>query len=119
MIELSGLDPDRDVTVEIVGRRAGEKLHEELFNCYEQPQPTSAEKIMRAGREPLGPDTVEAMFDEIRLLVFEGDAAGLAAKVAQLSTVRGELSTVRGELSESVAGHGAEAPAPLIDSPDS
>jgi FlaA1/EpsC-like NDP-sugar epimerase len=112
MIELSGLDPDRDVAVEIVGRRAGEKLHEELFNRYEQPQPTSAEKIMLAGREPLSPETVEAMFDEIRLLVFEGDAAGLAAKVA-------ELSTVRGELSESVAGHGAQAPAPLIDSPDS
>jgi FlaA1/EpsC-like NDP-sugar epimerase len=111
MIELSGLDPDRDVTVEIVGRRAGEKLHEELFNGYEQARSTPAEKIMLAEREPLAPETVEAMFDEIRLLVFEGDAAGLAAKVA-------ELSTVRGELSESVAGRGAQAPASLIDSPD-
>ncbi|HEY5287346.1 MAG TPA: nucleoside-diphosphate sugar epimerase/dehydratase, partial [Solirubrobacteraceae bacterium] len=42
MIELSGLDPDRDVAVEIVGRRAGEKLNEELFNRYEQPRPTRA-----------------------------------------------------------------------------
>ena len=96
MIELSGLDPDRDVAVEIVGRRAGEKLHEELFNRYEQPRPTKAEKIMLAGREPLSPETVEAMFDEIRLLVFEGDAARLAAKVAELSTVRAELSDVSG-----------------------
>jgi FlaA1/EpsC-like NDP-sugar epimerase len=111
MIELSGLDPDRDVAVEIVGRRAGEKLHEELFNRYEQPQSTPAEKIMLAEREPLAPETVEAMFDEIRLLVFEGDAAGLAAKVA-------ELSTVRAELSESVSGRGAESPATLIDFPD-
>ncbi len=112
MIELSGLDPDRDVAVEIVGRRAGEKLHEELFNSYERPKTTPAEKIMLADREPLAPETVEAMFDEIRLLVFEGDAAGLAAKVA-------ELSTVRGELSESVTGRGAGAPVPLIDSRDS
>jgi FlaA1/EpsC-like NDP-sugar epimerase len=97
MIELSGLDPDRDVAVEIVGRRAGEKLHEELFNRYEQPRATSAEKIMLAGREPLAPETVEAMFDEIVLLVLEGDAAGLAAKVS-------ELSAVRAELSESVSG---------------
>jgi FlaA1/EpsC-like NDP-sugar epimerase len=111
MIELSGLDPDRDVAVEIVGRRAGEKLHEELFNRYEHPRPTQAEKIMLAEREPLGPETVEAMFDEIRLLVFEGDAAGLAAKVS-------ELSAVRAELSESVSGRGAKAPATLIDSPD-
>jgi FlaA1/EpsC-like NDP-sugar epimerase len=111
MIELSGLDPDRDVAVEIVGRRAGEKLHEELFNRYEQPCPTPAEKIMLAQREPLAPETVEAMFDEIRLLVFEGDAAGLAAKVA-------ELSAVRAELSESVSGRGAQAPTSLIDSQD-
>jgi FlaA1/EpsC-like NDP-sugar epimerase len=111
MIELSGLDPDRDVAVEIVGRRAGEKLNEELFNRYEQPRATPAEKIMLAEREPLAPETVEAMFDEIRLLVFEGDAAGLAAKVS-------ELSTVRAELSESVSGRSADAPATLIDSLD-
>ena len=36
MIELSGLDPDRDIEIEFVGRRAGEKLHEELFNAYER-----------------------------------------------------------------------------------
>ncbi len=51
MIELSGLDPDRDIAIEIVGRRPGEKLHEELFNPYEHPQPTPAEKILRAERE--------------------------------------------------------------------
>ena len=55
MIELSGLDPDRDIEVEVVGRRPGEKLHEELFNSYERAQPTSAEKILLAEREPLGP----------------------------------------------------------------
>ena len=118
MIELSGLDPDRDVAVEIVGRRAGEKLHEELFNRYERPPPP-AEKIMLAEREPLAPETVEAMFDEIRLLVFEGDAAGLAAKVAELSTVRAELSDVSGRGAPGAplgSGDGAEAPAPLIDS---
>ncbi len=133
MIELSGLDPDRDVAVEIVGRRAGEKLHEELFNRYEQPRPTKAEKIMLAGREPLSPETVEAMFDEIRLLVFEGDAARLAAKVAELSTVRAELSDVSGHNAQGGPlgpehgaqgaplgpGHGAQAPAPLIDSRES
>jgi FlaA1/EpsC-like NDP-sugar epimerase len=111
MIELSGLDPERDVAIEIVGRRAGEKLHEELFNRYELPRATSAEKILIAEREPLAPETVEAMFDEIGLLVLEGDAAGLAAKVS-------ELSAVRAELSESVSGRGVQAPATLIDSQD-
>ncbi len=85
MIELSGLDPDRDIAVEIVGRRPGEKLHEELFNPYERPQPTTAEKILRAEREHRAPQAVDDMFDQIGLLVLEGDAAGLAAKVAELS----------------------------------
>jgi FlaA1/EpsC-like NDP-sugar epimerase len=85
MISLSGLDPDRDIEIEIVGRRPGEKLHEELFNSYERPRPTAAEKILLAEREPLGGEQVEAMFAEIGLLVLEGDAAGLAAKVSQLS----------------------------------
>jgi FlaA1/EpsC-like NDP-sugar epimerase len=88
MIELSGLDPDRDIAIEVVGRRAGEKLHEELFNPYERPQPTPAEKIVRAEREVLDPKAVEEMFDQIGLLVLEGDAAGLAARVADLSAAR-------------------------------
>ena len=86
MIELSGLDPDRDIEIEEVGRRPGEKLHEELFNAYERPRPTATEKIVRAEREPLAPEVVEEVFAEINLLVLEGDAAGLAAKVADLTS---------------------------------
>ncbi len=87
MIELSGLDPERDIAIEVVGRRAGEKLHEELFNAYERPQPTPAEKILRAERDPRSPQSVDEMFDQIGLLVLEGDAAGLAARVSTLSAV--------------------------------
>jgi FlaA1/EpsC-like NDP-sugar epimerase len=85
MIELSGLDPERDIEIEIVGRRPGEKLQEELFNSYERPRPTSAEKIRLAEREPLAAGAVESMFADIGLLVLEGDAAGLAARVSELS----------------------------------
>jgi FlaA1/EpsC-like NDP-sugar epimerase len=129
MIELSGLDPERDVHVEIVGRRAGEKIHEELFNTYERPRPTSAEKISLAEREPMGAEAVESMFSEIGLLVLEGDAAGLAAKVAELSAARlaaGHGPTERPATPRDVAydGGGAlarrrEAPTPLVHSPDS
>src|SRR5438270_13655996 len=37
MITLSGLDPERDIAIEIVGQRPGEKFHEDLFNPYERP----------------------------------------------------------------------------------
>jgi FlaA1/EpsC-like NDP-sugar epimerase len=89
MVELSGLEPDRDIAIEVVGRRPGEKLHEELFNHHERPQPTPAEKIMLAEREPLDPQDAEAIFDEISLLALEGDAAGLATRVSDLSALRG------------------------------
>jgi len=89
MIELSGLRPGEDIVIEEVGRRPGEKLDEELFNPYERTQPTPAEKILRAERERLDPRTVETMFDEVALLVLEGDAAALAAKVSELSELRG------------------------------
>jgi FlaA1/EpsC-like NDP-sugar epimerase len=85
MIELSGLDPDRDIDVEIIGARPGEKLHEELFNTYERRVGTDAEKILRVEREALAVEAVEAMFEEVYPLVLEGDATGLAAKVAELA----------------------------------
>jgi len=88
MIRLSGLEPERDIAIEIVGARAGEKLHEDLFNPYERKQPTPAQKIARADRERLDPEWVERSFSEINLLVLEGDAAALAEQVSSLSAAR-------------------------------
>lgn len=88
MIRLSGLEPGRDIAIEIVGRRAGEKLHEELFNSWERPQETAAQRILRAERPLVNPGWVEEIFDEVGLLVLEDDAAGLASKVAELSALR-------------------------------
>ena len=84
MIELSGLRPEEDIAIEVVGRRPGEKLHEELLNPFERAQPTPAEKIIRAEREPMDAAEVDALFDEIGLLVLEGDAAALAARVSEI-----------------------------------
>jgi FlaA1/EpsC-like NDP-sugar epimerase len=85
MIRFSGLEPGRDIAIEIIGRRPGEKLNEQLFNAYERSEPTPAQKIMRAGRPAIDPSWVEYVFDKIGLLVAEGDAAGLASAVAELA----------------------------------
>jgi FlaA1/EpsC-like NDP-sugar epimerase len=143
MIELSGLDPDRDIDIEIVGARDGEKLDEELFNSYERRRATDAEKIVLAEREPLASDAVESMFAEIGLLVLEGDAAGLAAKVSELAAARRELppaaapgepvpsgappghdriaaDALDGGVSNGAGPHDRhDAPAPLVHSPHS
>jgi FlaA1/EpsC-like NDP-sugar epimerase len=91
MIEFSGLKPGKDIAIDIIGRRPGEKLHEQLFNHYERPEPTPAQKIRRAGRQAVDPEWVEYVFDKIALLVTEGDAAGLAAAVAELAGGRGAV----------------------------
>jgi FlaA1/EpsC-like NDP-sugar epimerase len=134
MIELSGLDPDRDIDIEIVGRRPGEKLHEELYNGYECARETAAEKIMLAEREPMAAEAVESIFAEIGLLVLEGDAAGLAAKVSELSAERREapLSRHAQRVAGEADGQGpdgprvghpqvarSDAPASLVHSPHS
>ncbi len=108
MIRLSGFEPDKDIAIEVVGARPGEKLHEELFNPYERPQPTPAEKILRADRPHLDPDWVERTFGEINLFVLEDDAAALAAKVAELSAVR----------TAPTRPHGTGSPAVGVPSPD-
>jgi FlaA1/EpsC-like NDP-sugar epimerase len=94
MIELSGLEPDRDIAIELIGSRPGEKLHEELFNPFEQARATDADKIWLAERDPMDTERVEAIFDEILLLVLEGDATGLAEKVAQLTELRVPIPAV-------------------------
>lgn len=81
MIRFSG----RDIAIEIIGRRPGEKLHEQLFNAYERAEPTPAQKIMRAARPAVDPAWVEYVFDKVSALVAEGDAAGLAAAVGELA----------------------------------
>ncbi|MGD0197671.1 MAG: nucleoside-diphosphate sugar epimerase/dehydratase [Solirubrobacteraceae bacterium] len=93
MIQLSGLEPETDIAIDVIGARPGEKLHEELFNPFERQQLTPAEKIWIAQRDPLQSEHFEEVFDEVSLLVLEGDAAGLAAKVAQLTSMRAQPRT--------------------------
>jgi FlaA1/EpsC-like NDP-sugar epimerase len=45
MIELAGFVPDKDIMIEFMGLRPGEKLYEELLNDKETTMPTEHEKI--------------------------------------------------------------------------
>ncbi|MGA9860036.1 MAG: nucleoside-diphosphate sugar epimerase/dehydratase, partial [Solirubrobacteraceae bacterium] len=92
MIRLSGLEPERDIAIDIVGARPGEKFHEELFDVHEHPQPTPAQRIQRASHDRLDPEWVQRTFAEINLLVLEGDAAALAKTVSELSGARVTLT---------------------------
>jgi FlaA1/EpsC-like NDP-sugar epimerase len=45
MIELAGFVPDKEIKIEFIGLRPGEKLYEELLNDSEKTIPTQNEKI--------------------------------------------------------------------------
>ena len=48
MIQLSGLEPGKDISIEVTGLRPGEKLHEEVLALEENTLPTHHEKILIA-----------------------------------------------------------------------
>ena len=122
MIRLSGLEPGRDIAIDIVGARPGEKTHEDLFNAYERPVATEAPRILRAERPRLNPEWVEETFDHVSLLVLEGDAKRLAAEVAELALVRvpadaaaAAAAQANGHVPVAADGHPGD---PGVDAPD-
>lgn len=48
LIRLHGLEPEKDIPIEITGRRPGEKLFEELLNAEEGVLKTEHEEILKA-----------------------------------------------------------------------
>ncbi len=48
MIRLAGLEPDKDIVIETVGLRPGEKLHEALFCDHETPGETGLGSVREA-----------------------------------------------------------------------
>jgi FlaA1/EpsC-like NDP-sugar epimerase len=109
MISLAGYEPDVDVAIQFVGPRAGEKIHEELFNVDEHAQATLADRIVRAVRtRPLDPAWVEHSVERLEALVAAGDEAGLADRVVEVVTER---------ISDSSAMPAGSSPSPADPSP--
>src|SRR5205823_477308 len=65
MILLSGKDPDRDVAIEFVGARPGEKLHEELWSNDETVSETPHPKIKLVRRPSVDPGWLEEELAEL------------------------------------------------------
>jgi FlaA1/EpsC-like NDP-sugar epimerase len=86
MIRLSGLEPDRDIAIEVVGIRPGEKLDEDLFEQWETVQPTAHAKVRRATRPTIDASWLEERLDSLERLSLEGDT--LRAEELLLQMVR-------------------------------
>jgi FlaA1/EpsC-like NDP-sugar epimerase len=65
MIRLAGYTPDKEIAIQVVGLRPGEKLYEELLNDSARTLPTHHEKIMIAQESGDNLDTVHQHVDEL------------------------------------------------------
>jgi FlaA1/EpsC-like NDP-sugar epimerase len=65
MIRLAGKKPDKDVTIEFIGLRPGEKLHEELFYANETLMPTKATGIRLAAPRSIDYAMLARSLDEL------------------------------------------------------
>ncbi len=65
MIKLSGLELGKDIEIETVGLRPGEKLHEELLSNKENTLPTHHPKILRANHTELDDGELEQQIAEL------------------------------------------------------
>ena len=84
MIRLSGLDPDKDIRIEFVGLRPGEKLYEELITEGENILPTYNEKIKIFQGPPISPDLIKAWIAQMTRLVVQGDESAVIAHLKRL-----------------------------------
>ncbi len=88
LIQLSGLEPDRDIAIEFTGTRPGEKLYEELFFGSEQATPTDHPKVLRSRETPVHPEMEMRLsalvHDLVRDLARGADEPVLRAAIAAL-----------------------------------
>jgi FlaA1/EpsC-like NDP-sugar epimerase len=84
MIELSGLVLDRDIRIDIVGTRPGEKLHEELWAADEVVAATGNSKILRVTRPQIDAVWLEEELAELERLVESGDTMELVGRLSSM-----------------------------------
>jgi FlaA1/EpsC-like NDP-sugar epimerase len=86
MIRLSGKEPEREVAIEIVGARPGEKIHEELWSAEETVTPTAHPKILALGAPPVDAAWLDEELGTLERLVAEGDTLGVVSRLNAMVT---------------------------------
>jgi FlaA1/EpsC-like NDP-sugar epimerase len=84
MIRLSGREPERDVAIQFMGVRPGEKLHEELLGEGETVAPTEHPKIMRVTRPPIDAGWLDEELAELERLVEAGETLELVSRLSAI-----------------------------------
>jgi FlaA1/EpsC-like NDP-sugar epimerase len=84
MIRLSGKEPDREIPIDFIGVRAGEKLHEELWGEDEVVGETGHPKIHRARRAPVDGVWLEDELGALEQLVGDGETLEVVSRLSAM-----------------------------------
>jgi FlaA1/EpsC-like NDP-sugar epimerase len=84
MIQLSGLEPGKDILIEFTGMRPGEKLYEELLNLQENTLPTHHPLIMIAKVREYDPEQVRIDIDGLVGLTMTPDDMEVVRRMKQI-----------------------------------
>jgi FlaA1/EpsC-like NDP-sugar epimerase len=84
LIRLHGLEPEKDIRIEFIGLRPGEKLFEELITKGEGIVGTSHEKIVVLRGRDGGTEDLKAHVDELLALAAGCDAALIKGKLREI-----------------------------------
>lgn len=84
LIRLSGLQPDKDIAVEFIGLRPGEKLYEELIVAGEGVVPTRHDKIMVLRGVEAGAVVLNGTIEKLEQLADLQDGAAIKNCLKQL-----------------------------------
>jgi FlaA1/EpsC-like NDP-sugar epimerase len=95
MIRLSGKVPERDVAIRVTGVRAGEKLHEVLWNEDEAAEPTAHPKILAASQEPIDPAWLDGELRDLARLVDDGETLELVSRLNGMARAPQRVDSTR------------------------
>ncbi|MBB1193857.1 polysaccharide biosynthesis protein [Flavobacterium sp. SOK18b] len=91
MIKLAGFIPERDIKIQVVGLRPGEKLYEELLNDTSKSMPTYHSKIMIAQELQ---EEYETLHQDVSDLIHIAEGYANDAMVAQMKKIVPEFKSM-------------------------
>lgn len=114
LIAFSGFEPDKDIKIEFIGLRPGEKLYEELITEGENIVPTRHHKIMVLRGQSCNQHVLNGNIDAIHRLAKNQDQEGIRLKLKEIvpEYMPKDIPSVRSEARKKGEPAPAADPAP-------
>ncbi len=89
IVKFSGLEPERDIEIKIIGLRPGERIHEPLWLKEEEPKKTEYEKILELKNMEFGDENLDSLLSALEPICFwKNDAEKFRNKELLVSILR-------------------------------